>query len=72
MDFHHFAAQKRTVKFVQRKKKSKFDIFQGKKVKLAYIRVFCKVRNTQHQNSEFGHTEGEMKRKPAKKYISIQ
>jgi hypothetical protein len=72
MDFHHFAAQKTTVKFLQRKKRSKIDIFQGKKVKLAYNRVLCKVRKTQHQNSEFGHREGEMKRKPAKQYISIQ
>jgi hypothetical protein len=32
------------------------------------IRVICKVRKTQHQNPEFGHTQGEIK----KKYISIQ
>jgi hypothetical protein len=30
------------------------------------------VRKTQHQNPEFGHTEGEIKEKPAKKYTSIQ
>jgi hypothetical protein len=36
------------------------------------IRVIRKVRKTQHQNPEFGHTQGEIKKKPAKKYISIQ
>jgi hypothetical protein len=30
------------------------------------------VRQTQHQNPEFGHTLGEIKKKPARKYISIQ
>jgi hypothetical protein len=35
-------------------------------------RVIRKVRKTRHQNPEFGHTQGEIKRKPAKKYISIQ
>ncbi len=30
-------------------------------------------RKTQHQNPEFGHTQGEIQqKKPAKKYISIQ
>ncbi len=36
------------------------------------IRVIRKVRQTQHQNPEFGHTKGEIFKKPAKKYISIQ
>jgi hypothetical protein len=36
------------------------------------IRVIRKVRQTQHQNPEFSHTQGEIKEKPAKKYISIQ
>jgi hypothetical protein len=37
------------------------------------IRVIRKVKETQHQNPEFGHTQGEIhKKKPAKKYISIQ
>jgi hypothetical protein len=31
-----------------------------------------KVRKTQHQNPKFGHTQGEIKKKAAKKYISIQ
>jgi len=31
-----------------------------------------KVRQTQHQNPEFGHTQGEIRKKLAKKYISIQ
>ncbi len=34
-----------------------------------------RLRKTQHQNPEFGpefgHTQGEIKKKPAKKYISI-
>jgi hypothetical protein len=34
--------------------------------------VIRKVRKTQHQNPEFGHTQGEIQKKPAKKYISIQ
>jgi hypothetical protein len=36
------------------------------------IRVIRKVRKTQHQNPEFGHTPGEIQKEPAKKYISIQ
>ncbi len=35
-------------------------------------RVIRKSRKTQHQNSEFGHTQGEIQKKPLKKYISIQ
>jgi hypothetical protein len=35
-----------------------------------YIRVIRKVRKT--QNPEFGHTQGEIQKKPAKQYISIQ
>jgi len=31
-----------------------------------------KVRQTQHQNPEFDHTQGEIEKKPAKKYIRIQ
>jgi hypothetical protein len=34
--------------------------------------IIHKVSKTQHQNLEFGHTQGEIQRKPAKKYISIQ
>jgi hypothetical protein len=51
-----------------------------------YNRVIRKVGKTQHQNPEFGHTQGEnfertlslvihrvrFLKKPAKKYISIQ
>jgi hypothetical protein len=29
-----------------------------------------KVRKRQHQYPEFGHTQGEIKKKPAKEYIS--
>jgi hypothetical protein len=36
------------------------------------IRVIGKVRKRQHQNPEFGHTQGEIIKKPAQKYISIQ
>jgi len=32
----------------------------------------CKLRKRQHQYPEFGHTQGEIKKKPAKKYVSIQ
>jgi hypothetical protein len=39
---------------------------------LVYNRVIRKVRKTQHQNPEFGHTRVRFKKKPAKKYISIQ
>jgi hypothetical protein len=35
-------------------------------------RLICIVRKTQHQNPKFGHTQGEIKKKPTKKYISIQ
>jgi hypothetical protein len=35
-------------------------------------RVIRKVRKTQHQNPEFGHIQGGIQKKPAKKYISIQ
>jgi hypothetical protein len=31
-----------------------------------------KVRRRQHQYPEFGHTQGEISKKPAKKYFSIQ
>jgi len=36
------------------------------------IRDICKVRKAQQHNLEFGHTQGEIKKKTAKKYISIQ
>jgi hypothetical protein len=35
-------------------------------------RVIRKVWRTLHYNPEFGHTQAEIQRKPAKKYISIQ
>ncbi len=31
------------------------------------IKFIHKVRKTQHQNPELGHTQGEIKKKPAKK-----
>jgi len=36
------------------------------------IRVIRKIRKKQHQNPEFGHTQGEILQKPAKKYTSIR
>jgi hypothetical protein len=36
------------------------------------IRDIRKIRKRQHQNPEFGHKQGEIRIKPAKKYISIQ
>jgi len=36
------------------------------------MRVIHKVRKTQHQNPEFGHTQGEIQKKTAQQYISIQ
>ncbi len=38
----------------------------------SHIRAIRKVWQTQHQNLEFGHTQGESEKKLAKKYISIQ
>jgi hypothetical protein len=42
------------------------------KNKVRNSRVIREIRKTQHQNPEFGHTQGEIKNKPSKKYISIQ
>jgi hypothetical protein len=36
------------------------------------IRVIHQVIKTHHQNPEIGHTQGEIFKKPAKKYISIE
>jgi hypothetical protein len=36
------------------------------------IRVISKVRKTHHQNPEIGHTQGDIQKKLAKKYTSIQ
>jgi hypothetical protein len=38
----------------------------------ADFRVIHKVRKTRHQNPEFGHTQGEIKKNLQKRYISIQ
>jgi hypothetical protein len=43
-----------------------------KESKFLRYRVIRKVRKTRHRNPEFGHTQGEIQRKPAKKYIRIQ
>jgi hypothetical protein len=37
-----------------------------------HIRVFRKVRTTQHQYPEFGPKPAEILKKPAKQYISLQ
>jgi hypothetical protein len=37
-----------------------------------YNRDIRKVRKRQHQFPKFGHTQGEIQKKPAKKYISIK
>jgi hypothetical protein len=37
-----------------------------------FISLIRVIRKTQHQNPEFGHTQGEIKKRPAKKYTSIQ
>jgi ABC-type lipoprotein release transport system permease subunit len=34
-------------------------------------KVIYKLRKKEHQNPKFGHTQGEIKKKPPKKYISI-
>ncbi len=36
------------------------------------LEISVKVRKKKHQYLEFGHTKGEIKKKPAKKYIRIQ
>jgi hypothetical protein len=39
---------------------------------IRFIRDMHKVRKRQGKYLEFGHTQGEIKKKPAKKYINIQ
>jgi hypothetical protein len=41
-------------------------------LKIVPNRDICKVQKRQHQYPEFGHTQGEIKKLPAKKYIGIQ
>jgi hypothetical protein len=40
---------------------------RGSRPVIAAIRVIRKVRKTQHQNPEFGHTQGEIKKKNQQK-----
>ncbi len=47
-------------------------LLKSKKQSGEVWRVIGKIRKTQHQNPDFGHTQGEIRKKPAKKYISIQ
>jgi len=58
-------------KFAQ-EKKTPIIIAQRVNNQKIYVRVISKVRNIQHQNPEFGHTQGEIQKKHCKKYISIQ
>jgi hypothetical protein len=55
-------------------KENVHQLFKEKKIwrKFCHIRDIRKVRKRQHQYPEFGHTQDEIKEKPAKKYISIQ
>jgi hypothetical protein len=55
------------VKFCQNAKQKE----EEKRI-IYHDRVIRIVRQTQHQNPEFRHTQGNIKKKPAKKYISIQ
>jgi hypothetical protein len=50
--------------------KSKYDGFSLSTRRNMFFSCGC--FKTQHQNPEFGHTQGEILKKPAKKYISIQ
>jgi hypothetical protein len=50
MDLHHFAAQKKDSAISRKEKKGSQLPYFNEKVKLAYTRVLCKVRKTQHQN----------------------
>jgi hypothetical protein len=36
-----------------------------------HIRDICKVRKRQHQYPEFGHTQGEIFKKPAKSTLAV-
>jgi hypothetical protein len=47
-------------------------VIRDQKESLGDNRDIRKVRKRQGQYPEFGHTHGEIQRKPAKKYISIQ
>jgi hypothetical protein len=40
-------------------------------IKMNHIRVIRKVRKTEHQNPEFGHIQGEIKKKPAKSTLAF-
>jgi len=48
------------------------DLRKLKNKNQRHIRVIRTVRKTQHQNPEFGHTQGETQKNPAKKYLSVQ
>jgi hypothetical protein len=54
------------------KKKTLIIIAQRLNNQNMYVRVISKETKTQHQNPEFGHTQGEIRKKHCKKYISIQ
>ncbi len=48
-----------------------FSLFFGN-IRQFFNRDIPKLRKRQGQYPEFGHTQGEIRKKPAKKYISIQ
>jgi hypothetical protein len=54
------------------KTKNCFDHKDAKGLIRFIIRDIHKVRKRQGEYVEFGHTQGEIKKKPAKKYITIQ
>jgi len=47
--------------------KLKTPKFSGLFLNIINNRVICKGRKTQHQNPEFGHTQGEIQKKTCKK-----
>jgi hypothetical protein len=49
--------------------KLKTPKFSGLFLNIINNRVICKVRKTQHQNPEFGHTQGEIFKKNLQKSI---
>jgi hypothetical protein len=59
---------------INKKSSSRLKIKQMQSILFSklLIRDIRKVRKRQHQYPEFGHTQGEIFKKPAKKYVSIQ
>jgi hypothetical protein len=51
--------------FLQKKGKLQHFVVKFGPEKTLLIRVIRKVRQVQHRNPEFGHTQGEIKKQPA-------